>query len=224
MNKILKDKVISLRKKGKTYSEICGLLGVKISKSTLSEWCKNIPLPLGYKRKVREYNLFNLKKARIASIESATIRRKNKIQKLHKIYSNFPEIIRDKNTAKIVLSVLYLGEGSKNPKRGSMVFGNSDVEVIRFFLHLLRYCYNIDESKFRCTIQCRADQDIQKLEKFWTEATNISLKQFYKARIDPRTIGKLSIKKGYKGVLRIDYFSAEILQELLEIPRILMGL
>jgi len=33
MNKILKDKVISLRKKGKTYSEICGLLGVKISKS-----------------------------------------------------------------------------------------------------------------------------------------------------------------------------------------------
>jgi hypothetical protein len=88
----------------------------------------------------------------------------------------------------------------------------------------LRYCYNIDESKFRCTIQCRADQDIQKLEKFWSEATNISLKQFYKARIDPRTIGKLSIKKEYKGVLRIDCFSAKILQELLEIPRILMGL
>jgi hypothetical protein len=37
--------------------------------------------------------------------------------------------------------------------------------------------------------------------------TNIPERLFYKARIDPRTIGKETKNKNYKGVLRIDYLS-----------------
>ena len=115
--------------------------------------------------------------------------------------------------------MLYLGEGAKN-QRGSLMFGNSDPFIISLFLYLLRYCYNIDESKFRCTLQCRADQNSRKLEKFWFQITKIPLSQFYKARIDPRTIGKPSKKLEYKGVCRIDYFSAEIFTELTQIANI----
>ena len=103
------------------------------------------------------------------------------------------------------------------------MLGNSEPLVIRLFLNLLRYCYNIDESKFRCTLQCRADQNIPKLEKFWSQITNIPLAQFYKARIDPRTIGKPSNNPNYKGVCRIDYFSGDIFMELKQIMSLILG-
>ena len=82
-------------------------------------------------------------------------------------------------------------------------------------MNLLRHYYTIDESKFRCTLQCRADQNIQELENFWANITGISKNKFYKARIDPRTINKSSRKKDYKGVCRIDYFSAEVFIDLM---------
>jgi hypothetical protein len=121
---------------------------------------------------------------------------------------------------KVVLTALYLGEGSKT-RKGSLAFGNSDPYIISLFLNLLRKCYKIDEKKFRCTIQCRADQNIKNLEEFWTSVTKIPLVQFYKARIDPRTIGKPSKKLDYKGVCRIDCFSGEIYLELMQIPKII---
>jgi hypothetical protein len=116
--------------------------------------------------------------------------------------------------------MLYLGEGSKDSKRGSLMFGNSDPFIVSLFLRLLRCCYNINEGKFRCTLQCRADQNIKKLERFWFRITGIPLSQFYRARVDPRTIGKKSNKLDYKGVCRIDYFSAELFIELKQIAEI----
>ncbi|PIR44326.1 hypothetical protein COV23_00575 [Candidatus Wolfebacteria bacterium CG10_big_fil_rev_8_21_14_0_10_31_9] len=101
------------------------------------------------------------------------------------------------------------------------MFGNSDPNIIYLFLKLLRYCYDIDENKFRCTLQDRADQNIKKLEKFWRLVTKIPKKQFYKARIDPRTIGKISKKPEYKGVCVIDYFSADILNEFKKIVEVI---
>ena len=53
-----KQKVQLLRREGKTYTEIRSLLDIKITKSTLSDWCKDIPLPMGYQRKIKEYNLY----------------------------------------------------------------------------------------------------------------------------------------------------------------------
>lgn len=216
----LKEKVIRLRKQGKTYFKIQKSLKQNIPKSTLSYWCRNIPLPGNYQRKIEEYNKFNLDKAR----KIAFIVNKNKREKYLKSVANrnkhLPIIFKNKNVGKIAVALLYLAEGRKK-RRGSLMFGNSDPFIIDLFLHLLRYCYNIDETKFRCTLQCRADQNIKKLEKFWSQVTKISLSQFYKARIDSRTIGKPSKKLDYKGVCRIDYFSADLYIELTQIPKII---
>ena len=137
------------------------------------------------------------------------------MQEVYSRVSHLGKLIKNKDIAKISLAMLYLGEGSKT--RSSLMFGNSDPTIISLFLRLLRYCYKIDEDKFRCTLQCRADQDIQKLEKFWSNITNIPLSKFYKARVDPRTIGKISKNPEYKGVCRIDYFSADIFNELTKV-------
>lgn len=125
-----------------------------------------------------------------------------------------------RDVAKIAVAMLYLGEGAKN-RRGPLLFGNSNPGIMQLFLNLLRHSYAIDERKFRCTVQCRADQNVNQLEQFWPQITKIPFAQFYKTRIDPRTIGKPSKKLDYKGVCRIEYFSADLYQEIIAIGNLI---
>lgn len=158
-------------------------------------------------------------KARNAALKANKIKRENYLNSIERRVKHLGGFVKNKDIAKIALAMLYLGEGAKRSRsHGSLMIGNSDSKIIELFLRLLRHCYNIDESKFRCTLQCRADQNIRALEEFWFGITKIPRNQFYKAQIDPRTIGKKSEKPDYKGVCRIDYFSADILLELMQIP------
>lgn len=217
---ILKKKIIKLREKGKTYSEIQKILKIRVPKSTLSYWCQNIKLPKEYQDKIQKIVLNNAKKGRKIALIVNQVKREKYLKSITNRNKHLSTILKNKDTSKIALAMLYLGEGAKN-QRGSLMFGNSDPFIISLFLRLLRYCYNIDETKFRCTLQCRADQNIKKLEKFWLKITKIPLSQFYKARVDPRTIGKKSKKLDYKGVCRIDYFSAELFIEIKQIAKII---
>lgn len=214
------ENVRRLRRKGLTYKEINRDLKIEKPKSTLSYWCKGVELPKGYGRKIRLMANDNLIKAREAALVSKKIRDIKLDRAIGDKYSETCHLFNDINVAKLALSLLYLAEGSKT-RRSSIMFGNSDFRIISLFLHLLRRCYKIDESKLRCTIQCRADQDINELERFWGEVTDVPKMQFYAARVDKRTVNKPSKKKGYKGVCRIDYFSAEIERELKIIASIL---
>lgn len=75
-------------------------------------------------------------------------------------------------------------------------------------------CFDIEPEKYRCTVQCRADQDTQKLEDFWQKITRIPKTQFYPPLIDPRTIGKPTKKPSYKGVLNVYYLNTTVQLEL----------
>ena len=214
-----KEKVIKLRKSGKTYGEIQNTIGYKIAKSTLSDWCHSIYLTSDQKKKIDIAVNINSKKGLALALKINKDRREKYLNSIKKRNEHLASFLKNKDIAKIVLTMLYLGEGSK--KHGTLVFGNSDPYIISLFLYLLRFCYNIDENKFRCTIQCRADHHKPKLEDFWSSVTQIPLEKFYKARIDNRSIGKISKNKNYKGVCRIDYFSADVFLELMSIPKIL---
>lgn len=213
MNSELRAKAIRLRKRGKTFSEIIKILRITIPQSTLSFWFKNISLSTKQKKRINRKVLASIKKGRIVAQETNRLKRQKYLNSVDERVKHLKQMINNKNVAKIALAMLYLGEGSKT-QRGSLMFGNSDPQIIGLFMELLRDCYDINESKFRCTLQARADQNIKALERFWSKITKIPLKQFYKARIDPRTIGKISKKPNYKGVCRIDYFSSDIFLEL----------
>ena len=219
MDKIkLKEKATELRYKGKTYTQIQKELRVKIPKSTLSYWFKDVVLSKKAKEKIKEIILNNAKKGREIALITNRKKREEYLKSITDRNKHLITILENKDVAKIALAMLYLGEGLKY-RGGPLMFGNSDPFIITLFLRLLRYCYNINESKFRCTLQCRADQDIRMLENFWSQVTKIPPSQFYKARVDPRTIGKPSKKPNYKGVCRIDYFSTDLFLELMEIPK-----
>lgn len=208
-----KKEAISLRLSGKTYGGIKISLGVDIPKSTLSNWFNGLDLSVDARNKLSLSIKKNIKKAQRESLRKRKEKRDVYMEKLNQKMIELLPYLKNKDIAKIALAALYLGEGLKN-RRGSLVFGNSNSGIIRLYLKLLRFCYDIDERKFRCTVQCRADQNVQELENFWMNVTGIEKDKFYKAQVDQRTIGKKTKKKEYKGVCRIDYFSAEVYNEI----------
>lgn len=217
-NKIISE-AKELRAKGKTYREIRIALNLKIPKSTFSTWLKNIELPDHYENKVSLLNFKNLEKARKISIQRNKERRKIQIKEYQDKNRGLIKNSNKINMAKIALAMLWLGEGSKT--RGVFRFGSSDPRIIKLFLWGIKRCFQFDMTKVRCTVQCRADQNIEFLEKYWMNITNVPKKLFYKARIDPRTVGKTTQDLDYKGVLRVDYFDVKIQDEMATIVNML---
>lgn len=213
MDDLKKQEIIKLRTQGFSYSEISFKVGKAIPKSTLAYACKGVILSNKQKNRIRNKINASLVVARQKSALLAKVKRTEREYKLLQKNRFLGKIIQRVDVAKIALAMLFLGEGSKT-HTATVMFGNSNPVIIALFLRFLRKCYSLDESKFRCTVQCRADQNIEELKKFWAMITKIPLKQFYKIQIDPRTIGKPLKNADYKGVCRIDYLSAELVADL----------
>jgi len=211
--RIEREAAIGLRRQGRTYGEIQKILNTKIPKSTLSIWFREVSLTKNQQLRIARRQRAIIKNAQRLAVSSRKEKRAQKLKAFEKSAKHFRRYLHNKQVAKLILATLYLGEGAKT-NRGSLMFGNSDPEIIKLFLSLFRFVFPVDDRKFRCTLQGRADQNIKFLERFWSGTTGIPLRQFYKARIDPRTINKHSRKQDYKGVCRIDYFSADIYNEL----------
>lgn len=214
MKTTIKQNVQKFRKEGKTFSEIQRDLKIKVPKSTLSGWCKGLVLPKEYSLKIINLNKQNLNKARKLAWKMNKERRELYVSSVKKNLAPLAELMKDKNISKLFLTALYLGEGRKGSKNRQLTLGNSDPRIIKVFLKLLKNLYSFDLSKVRCTVQARADQNLKYLENYWMEVTKIPKEQFYKTRVDLRTLGKPTVKQEYKGVLRIDYFDTKIHLEL----------
>lgn len=213
-----KEQAISLRRQGKTYSEIKRALVSTISKGTLSYWFANVQLTPDQRRRIKEQNLRSLERSRLKALAVNKGKRDVYIASIARRVKTFSSVLKNRKIGKVILSILYITEGSRSEK-GSITFGNSDPYIISLFLHLLRFCYSIDEQKLRCTVQCRADQSVPKLSSFWAKVTRISKERFCKPQVDTRTVGKPTKKPNYQGVCRINYFSADLSHELRAIAR-----
>lgn len=214
--KLIRQRAVALRKQGRTYGEISNILG-KIPKGTLSSWLHDVHIPLRGQRRRNRAVARQLGHARQKAILVKSKLRREYFDVLKAKNMHLMMHLGNKEIAKLLLAMLYAAEGAKGKKTASVVFGNSDPRIIRIFLLFLRTCYLLDERKFRCTVQCRADMDSQTLERFWARVTGIPRQQFYATSIDPRSIGKKSKKPAYKGVCRVQYFSAEIFHDLMTI-------
>jgi hypothetical protein len=210
----LKQRVRALRAQGKTYSEIRrDIAPAVIAQSTMSLWCAGVILPESYQRRIDAIECDARFRGRAVSLAMRAQKRQECFERIRKNNTYVMAELKRIEVAKIVLSVLYLCEGTKY-RRGTTTFGNSDPRLIALYLLLMRSVFAVEESKLRCTVQCRADQDIEYLENFWHGVTRIPRGQFYRARIDARTVGKPTKKPEYKGVCRIDLFDGSIADEI----------
>ena len=217
-----KERAIALRKEGKTYREILNELPIKPRKSTISAWCQNIPMPTWYAKKIELLNAVNLTKARRVSMAIQQKKHEDLLIKLKKDNQYFSNYKYDKDALKLVLAALYLGEGAKRKSHRGLLLGSSDPRIIMLYIKLLLLCYDINIERLRCRICYRADQDINILQTYWAGITGIPLKNFYKTKADPRTIGKPTLKQDYKGVCVITCGGTAIQLELDIIPQLIL--
>lgn len=219
--KNIRGKACHLRSKGKTYSEIKKILGINIPKSTLSYWCSHICLPEWFEKKVAHLNKMNLTKAQKIAWYVHKRNRKNLLKSISEKNTYLIKKMRDKDILKMLLSFLYLGEGSKWRSHRGLSLGNSDPLIIKLYMRLLNLCYGIKSSQFKARICYRADQNLHILHKYWSKITSIPLKNFYLSQPDSRTIGKPTKRKDYKGVCALTCPGTNIQLELESIPAII---
>lgn len=217
----IKDRAIKLRLQGFMYSEIQEQLGIKIANGTMSGWLSKLLLSQVAQQRLNEVRQPRSMIAQVAAVAANRKKRQVYFEELRNKHDVLRGVLENRDVAHVALAMLYLGEGGKS---GAYVrFSNSNPEVIKLFMKLLQQIYYIKSEKFRVRIQCRADQDINVLESFWQDTTQIPNSQFYPTYIDQRTVGKPTKQVDYKGVCMLYYLSAEIYHSILISIDTIMG-
>lgn len=215
----LKEKAISLRKKGLSIKYIEKELG--INRSTLSGWFKNIQLTEAQKEKLIQ----NQKRALIAAQKKGGkwhFDQGNKRRAIirEEVEEFIPEKILDKKTGELIMAAFYLAEGAK--QENSFAIANSNPTILKGIVSLLRYLYSIDESKFRCCLHLRSDQNEKELKGYWSKLLSIPETKFHKTQFDKRTIKKTY--DHYKGVCLVYYFDMALQRRILYLGEKLLNI
>ena len=156
------------------------------------------------------------------ALKSLKIKREQKLQQTKgEIDNDFIKFDFNKNTSELLLAMLYLGEGFKKT-RSHIGLGNSNPEIALMFIKLLKLIYKAEESKFRCFLHLRMDQDEKKERVFWSNFLGISIKYFRKTQFDKRTEGTKTWKE-YHGVCAIYYYDAKIEKRLVILQKYLIS-
>ena len=138
---------------------------------------------------------------------------RNKRKSIAKIVVNRYKL--NKTSARILLALLYWSNGSKYPSSNFLAFSNSDANLVKTFLNLLRSTFPIKESRIRIHLQLYKTHNIKKIIQYWSGLLEIPKAQFYKPTITkpPKKISR----SDYFGTCTIRYYSLDLLLTIMEI-------
>jgi len=184
-----KIKAQKLRKQGKSIKEIAKKL--KISKSTVSIWCRDIQLTPEQIARLDERQIKGSYKGRI---KGARIQRERYLKKVETIKKQASKEIKKISKRDLFIAGigLYWGEGSKT---GCLVrFYNSDPRIIYFMMTWFRKIFNIPTERFGMFININKvhKNRLDDVKEFWSKLTRVPLQQFRKP-----TLIKTKSKKVY---------------------------
>ena len=175
-----KNLAVTLRLQGKTYSEI--LRKVKVSKSSLNLWLRDIDLTKNQEERILEksdkarYLVGKMKtKQRIAITKEI----------INKAKAEFSSLI--KNPLFLIGLSLYWAEGDKH-RAERVKFTNSDPHTVAVMMRWFREVCLVKEEKFRVALHIHNLMMNSDVKKFWHELTKIPLNQFNKLYIKQTTL------------------------------------
>lgn len=172
---LTKEKAIEYRRSGDSYSMIVEKLGV--TKSTLSDWLKNIPYSPNRESLNRRY--FGPKKA-------AEIRHAQKVDLIKRIkQASSVELGNLSKRDLWMLGIgLYIGEGAKSIE--SVRLTNSDPDIINIGISWLKEICGLRTENLTMALHCYPDNDQDKTIDYWARATGIPKSRFTKTQVDER--------------------------------------
>lgn len=187
-----------LRSKGWSLRSIA--VQIKCSKSVVSRWISDIELTEAQVRKLKSNQ--DKGRARAAKHPNSSRQKWERIRSSIRTASK-KEIPRaySNDLLKMLGSALYWAEGY-NASRNSIVFANTDPSMIRLIMLFFRKICKVPESKFRGKVFIHPHLNVKKAESYWSNISNISLRQFNKPLL---AISRAS--KGKRDTLPMGTFS-----------------
>ncbi len=201
-NIVKKEKALILRKEGLSLSEIAQKLST--NKSTVSHWCKDIPLSTHQQRALHARSSI---KSLAALLRAAEGKRAIRIAKVKQLTQEGMERVgrlssRDRFIAGLSL---YWSEGYKH-KGEEIGFTNADPKMILFFIRWLSEFYAIDKKRLilRVSINASHLHRIEAVGHYWSKVTRVPLSQFTKISLI-KTVAKKEYKNHdvHYGTLRV---------------------
>lgn len=207
-----KEKAQNLRLKGYSYGEI--QKQVKVSKDTLSRWCRDIVLSPDQLDRLFQNKLNGATKGRMIGakrqqderVERSRLLFEKGVSKVDKLSK------RDRFIAGIGF---YIGDGGKGDKR--FAFANSDPKTIKFMSEWLTKFYDVSPNKMAGQIWIHDNLDEKKAKNYWSNLTKIPEDRIYKSYIAKNKIGSKKIRKKLHeyGVFTLLYLSSSTQREML---------
>jgi len=182
--RIEKQRAVELRGQGMSYSLISEQLGV--SKSTLSNWLKDLPYSpndLVLYRIRHGQGAYGLRRRQIR-IDEIIMLRAQGISEIGKV---------SKRDLWMIGLGLWIGEGSKTMEQIRLV--NSDPRVVRLFIRWLREICELQDENITIAMHLYPDSDELSSMKYWMNITKLPKRQFRKTQID-RRLDKQHLKIG----------------------------
>lgn len=178
MKKIEKEQAIKLRYEGYSLDEIRMALGV--AKSSVSLWVRNIELTDAQKRHLEAKGFFReaVEKRRTSRLINEEAKRQLVIKAAQ---SSIKKI--SKKELWLIGVMLYWAEGGKTQRL--VRFSNGDPEMIKIMMAFFRDICEVPEAKFRGYIHIHPHLDHKNAERYWSEISEIPLKQFFKTYRKP---------------------------------------
>jgi hypothetical protein len=178
IDKVLKEKAVSLRLAGQSYSQIQKTLGLK-SKGTLSLWFKGLILTKNAESLLERNNklahdrglfIFNENRTKSIALENA-----NFVKEGVKMIDEL-----NQNSLLLIGIILYWAEGTKSEKSNTCLsFSNSDPAMISSFVKFLTNFLDIKKEKIRGGIHLYPDTNINKAKKYWSKIASLPKNKFY---------------------------------------------
>lgn len=174
----LKEQACSLRSQGLSYREIVGQLG--ISKSTVSLWCRYVPLTLDQREILQDRRGTQMNGIRIAH----TMFWKKRcdafwagVEKMERLITN-PEFVAG--------VMLYWAEGNK--QRGAAL-ANSDADVIRFIAKWFTDFFQVTPDHMSIHMHLHTGQSVEVERAYWSGITGVPEANFQKPFFKPEGSG-----------------------------------
>lgn len=206
-----RQRALILRRDGYSLNEISKLL--KVSKSSVSVWVRNVPLSLNAKKRL----LTIIKNAQYVSAEKkklATLNFNNSIIK------NAGELIDSfnisKDAEKLLCAMIFWCEGNKD-YQGGVAFTNSDPALVRLFIDLFVKSFNIQRERLVARLHLHEYHDPNKQINFWAKTLKLSKSQFRKTYLKPHT--GLRTRENYPGCISIRYYDSILARKLMALAQ-----
>ena len=203
---------LKLRRRGLSYSEIQKL--VKVSKDTLSRWCRDIILSPEQIERLRKRKLKGSERGRIIGAKKLQEKRLREIELLN--LSGKKDVGDLSKRDRFLIGVsLYAAEGVKSDR--NVEFSNSDPRMISFMMKWFREFCDISEDRFRGAIWIHDNLDKHKAVKYWSKLTKIPVNQFHKTYVvrNKENSRKVRKKRNEFGVFSVRVSSAKTQRKIM---------